>query len=170
PTHADEKKLDIELLCTKIEKMAGFSIIGVTEKELGTSILERCKNIIQIRESMEKSGLQIPIHIFGCLDPLNIIAYFVCGADVFDGLSWLRFSFIDGIGCYINSYAITSGMWSLSDQRLKALTYGKNLQEITLLMNRMRHFSKTYDWNVFELSPNHVSQLKKLVSLAGLTI
>jgi hypothetical protein len=170
PTRPNEDKLDIDLLCSKIEKMACSSIIGVTEKELGSSILERCKNIIRIRESMEKIGLQIPIHIFGCLDPLNIIAYFVCGADIFDGLSWLRFSFIDGVGCYINSYAITSGNWSLNDQRLKAIVYGNNLKELTLLMNRMRHFSKTYDWESFELSARHVAELKKLVSQAGLII
>lgn len=170
PTGQEETKVNIDLLTNNIENLNNFSILGVTEKELGSSVLERCKNIIKLRESLDKKGMQTPIHIFGCLDPFNIIAYFICGADIFDGLSWLRFSFVNGMACYINSYAITSGKWALNDQRLKALTYGHNLQDLTLLMNRMKHFSNTYDWNVFEFKLEHITELKKLVAQAGVKL
>lgn len=168
PEKIGDPFIDIDKLYSCIDKVSTFSILGITEKELGPSILDRCKNIRKIRERLNDNNIHIPIHIFGCIDPLNILAYFICGADVFDGLSWLRFSFVDGLGYYQNSYAITSGKWSLNDQRLKSLSYGENLKEVTLLMNQMRHFSNTYDWKVFELS--YIEELKKLVSQAGIEL
>ncbi len=170
PTPANPKKVNIEELCKNIHLLSGFSILGFTEKELGNSVFQRCENIYKIRQSLTNAGMQTPIHIFGCIDPLNVIAYFCSGADIFDGLSWLRFSFVRGVGNYRNSYAITSGKWSIPDNRLTALSYAENLQELTLLMNRMRQFAVSYNFNVFELPEDYTEQLKKLVSSVGIEL
>src|SRR5699024_2400896 len=93
--------IDVEELIENIHMISNFDILGLTEKELGYSVIERCTNIYRIRLALEKANVNIPIHIFGCLDPLNILIYFLCGADIFDGLSWLRFSYSENKPMYI---------------------------------------------------------------------
>src|SRR5437762_1985645 len=60
------------------------------EQELGRSILERARNIARIRRALVEIGNDLPIHIFGCLDPGLVRYYAMAGADIFDGLQWLR--------------------------------------------------------------------------------
>ena len=112
-----------------ISKYSHFDIIGFTEKELGVSILERCMNIIRIRYALIEEELDIPIHIFGCLDPLSIIIYFSCGADIFDGLSWLRYNFDNdsGVAIYINNNILCHKCWDMPIDMLKTYTAVKTL-------------------------------------------
>lgn len=100
PTLGSGLKIDSKKLLENIKKIEQFDILGLTEKELGNSILERCSNIVKIREEMIMKHIEIPIHIFGCLDPLTVVPYFICGADIFDGLNWLKFSFYKGERLY----------------------------------------------------------------------
>jgi hypothetical protein len=83
-------------------------VLGVTEKELGATVFACMKNIAQLRLEMEKKSLEIPIHIFGSLDPITSPLYYLSGADIFDGLSWLRYSFGNGELHYINTKGIES--------------------------------------------------------------
>src|SRR5260221_13350584 len=46
----------------------------------------------------------IPIHIFGCFDPQTIPYLFFSGADIFDGLSWMRYYFRDGHSFYYREF------------------------------------------------------------------
>ena len=62
-----------------------FSIIGVTEKELGVSFLDRMKKIVELRLGLDEAGLVCPIHVFGSLDPISTCLYFLSGAELFDG-------------------------------------------------------------------------------------
>lgn len=43
---------------------------GVTEKELGDSILRRLRTLAQLRSRPDEVGVGSPIHVFGGLDPL----------------------------------------------------------------------------------------------------
>ena len=60
--------------------------------------------IAHIRIAMKDSGANAPIHIFGSLDPVTTPLYFIAGADIFDGLSWLRYTFSNGDAYYMESY------------------------------------------------------------------
>lgn len=94
PEAADASFVDAASIAAHTETIAGsFCVLGVTEKELGGSMLERCRSLLRIRGALREVGSETPIHVFGCLEPLSILSYFFCGADVFDGLSWLRFAF-----------------------------------------------------------------------------
>jgi hypothetical protein len=145
--------INIGNLIGYLDNRAQFSILGLTEKELGKSILERCQNLLRLRSEFEKSGFQIPIHILGCLDPVLIIAYFLCGADIFDGLAWLRYVFYDGLALYPSTANIITEKWNYSEQEL-ANFYGiQNIQTLNRLTSSMIKFCKTrrieefFEWN-----------------------
>lgn len=104
PETSSQYRVDINTIIEKIDSLREFDIIGFTEKELGTSVFERMKNIATLRNGMEKRDFQKPIHIFGSLDPITTPLYYFSGADIFDGLSWLRFAYDEqsGTASYID--------------------------------------------------------------------
>lgn len=81
----------------EFQDLAGFDIIGVTEKELGADLLDRLKRVALLRAGLDRSGIAAPIHVWGGLDPMLTPLYFFAGAEIFDGVSWLRYAFIDGL-------------------------------------------------------------------------
>lgn len=88
------------------EKLGKLSVIGLTEKEAGSSLRDRLDTIGSLRSQLDKAGLfEMPIHVFGGLDPMRSYLYFLAGADIFDGLSWLRFGFEGGKALYLDAHA-----------------------------------------------------------------
>lgn len=80
-----------------IADLAGFDIIGVTEKDLGADLLERLRRLAQLRVSLDQAKITAPVHVWGGLDPILTPLYFFAGAQIFDGLSWLRYAYLDGV-------------------------------------------------------------------------
>lgn len=74
----------------KIVEGLNPEIIGIPERELGQTIIERCENLKRIRDEVDKTGLDVPIHLLGTGNPVSILAYTVCGADLYDGLEWCK--------------------------------------------------------------------------------
>lgn len=89
--------------------LASFEIVGVTEQELGSSFLERCLVLRSLRRGLDRLGVESPIHVFGVLDPLAVSLYFMCGAEIFDGLTWTRYTTHEGLSVYRDSHAILTG-------------------------------------------------------------
>ena len=75
-------------------ELAGFDIVGVTEKELGRSMLERMVRIATLRLAMDAAEVTAPVHVFGALDPISVCLYFMAGAEIFDGLTWIRYGWL----------------------------------------------------------------------------
>jgi len=161
---------DIDGLIESITLIESFNILGLTEKELGNSLLKRCQNLLRIREAMNSQGLNIPIHVFGCLDPLGVLSYFLCGADIFDGTLWLKFSFYGNVAIYMNNFALLQRKWSESDSSVLASTYVLNLNKLTHLMYDMRRFTREYDLDVFGLNKETLKEVKDLTGTAGLVM
>ena len=65
-------------------------IIGIPERELGASLLERAKTLERIRYEIDKAEREIPIHLLGTGNPISILIYTLCGADLYDGLEWCK--------------------------------------------------------------------------------
>lgn len=65
-------------------------MIGITERELGSGLLERARNLRLIRIELDKVRKNIPIHLLGTGNPTSILIYFLCGADFFDALEWCK--------------------------------------------------------------------------------
>lgn len=95
-----------KLSASDFGNLKGFNIIGVTEKDLGVNILDRCKSIAQLRKGLDNVGINAPIHIWGGLDPVTTPLYFFAGAQLFDGVSWLRYAYKNGIAINKTCYSI----------------------------------------------------------------
>lgn len=104
-----ERFIDTDKVKPVSGNLAEFDVIGVTEKELGDSILDRSFNLLKLRGILDDAQVDRPIHVFGALDPLFIRLYFMCGAEVFDGLTWLRYGIFNGLTVYREAAALLSG-------------------------------------------------------------
>jgi queuine/archaeosine tRNA-ribosyltransferase len=65
-------------------------IIGIPERELGGGLFERAETIKRIRDELSKNEIDIPIHVLGTGNPISLLIYTLCGADLFDGLEWCK--------------------------------------------------------------------------------
>ena len=100
PGPRDGDLLDMNQVMSQVHRFNEFDMIGVTEVELGDSMMARLENIARLRQSMDSNDVIRPLHIYGSLDPVCTPLYFLAGADVFDGLSWLRFAYVNDMAIY----------------------------------------------------------------------
>jgi hypothetical protein len=138
--------------------LAGFDVIGVTEKELGDSMLDRMQRIAELRLGLDQVGNAAPIQVFGALDPLSSCLYFIAGAEIFDGLTWLRYAYLDGMCVYRANYGARSLGLSLRDILVDWKTMVDNvnyLQGMELSMKRVAHD------NEIEHFSHHVELLRR---------
>jgi len=112
--------LPLERVLKRVVQLSGFAVIGLTEKELADSVFDAMTKIARLRTYMDAAGLTAPIHIFGSLDALTTILYFLAGAEIFDGLTWLRFGYQDGKTLYSQNYGVlrdAEGLRRRTDER-----------------------------------------------------
>jgi len=65
--------------------------IGIPERDCGKSVSERATTIIEARRILNEVDDKIILHILGCGNPLSMLLYSYCGADIFDSLDWLKY-------------------------------------------------------------------------------
>jgi queuine/archaeosine tRNA-ribosyltransferase len=129
------------------EELGSFDIIGVTEKELGASLLERMVRIAKLRTVLDEANLKAPIHVFGALDPLGTCLYFLAGAEIFDGLTWIRYAYSEGMCVYVhNAGALKLGLY-VQDRLVRTRTLANNIYFLQELQQRMREFEATKDFS-----------------------
>ena len=154
----------------EVEKSAGslseFDIIGVTEKELGSSPVERCTNLLGLRKSLESVGLNTPIHIFGCLEPIGIVLLAMCGGDIFDGLTWARYAFHGDILVYPGSAQLLGQQWSEDDSVVQRSLAVRNLNSLTELMFRLRSYARSHDFDELGLGEETAHLVKSIMERA----
>lgn len=102
----NHRYIDVDEIVRHIKKFLAFDILGITEKELGHDLMERLKAVAKLRLAMDRENVTIPIHVWGGLDPLLTPLYFFAGAEIFDGISWLRYAYIEGVAVYRDSYSV----------------------------------------------------------------
>lgn len=100
----EAKYVDIKKIVQRVHELSNFDVIGLTEDELGKSLSERMEAVAKLRVAMTRVDMKLPIHIFGSLDPVATPLYFLSGADIFDGLTWLRFAYKDGCAIYTHNF------------------------------------------------------------------
>lgn len=107
PWTKDSEIVDpLKMSNTEFANLRGFGIIGITEKDLGKNIIDRLKRVAYLRKSLNEAGVTSPIHIWGGLDPVITPLYFFAGAEIFDGVSWLRYAYKNGMAVNKECYAI----------------------------------------------------------------
>jgi hypothetical protein len=150
PETENQKYVQIESVLDSINALAKFDIIGFTEKELGGSILKRMMAISTIRRNLDNAKLQLPIHIYGSLDPITSILYFISGAEIFDGLTWIRYGFLNGNACYYNNFGARTCGIDIDNNRTKKYMLSNNLIYLNKIKNQMEKFLVNEDFSVFD--------------------
>jgi len=86
-----DTKVSARGLADQAQQLSPFDVIGVTDRELGQTLLDRLVAIAELRQLLDACGIDAPLHIFGVLDPLLVTLFYFAGAEIFDGLTWLRY-------------------------------------------------------------------------------
>jgi len=170
PETKDQSRIHASRIGSVVGKLGEFDVLGITEKELGYSLFDRVKRIAKIRRSLDAAGLQIPIHVFGTLDMVSTPLYFLAGADIFDGLTWLRFAYRDGLAIYMRDLAAVEPKHfgcRINDLEVRPRVLWSNLQEIWRLGHSMRMYLKTRKLDAFQY---HASFFAKTLEEAGVEI
>jgi hypothetical protein len=142
---------NFSLLASTVSKLAFFSVVGVTEHELGDSLLDRVIAVIELRALLHQAGIEKPIHIFGALDPLFVPLYFAAGADVFDGLTWLRYAYWHGLAVHHEQGPLLTRSTEQREDVRRATVAAGNLTQLGQLHSRMLRFVKEDgDWTLYD--------------------
>lgn len=142
--------LDVAALTPVAEQLREFDIVAVTEKELGQSLHDRLFELGRLRMRLGELSIDAPIHIFGGLDPLLTPLYVACGAELVDGVGWLRYSYgSDDTARYLESRAVLA-----NDIEAKVLprlftTFSENLTYLRRLNGRLRMFASNGQWMAY---------------------
>jgi len=125
--------------------LSRFRVLGVTERELGNSLLERCRALIALRTALAEAGANTPVHVFGTITPGAVLSYFFCGADIFDGLNWLRFVYDGAALRPISEAALDDGEWEQTDGLRFLRQSRQNLRFLRQLQDAMRSYCASGD-------------------------
>jgi hypothetical protein len=105
PETKKDKFIGMKKVIKHVHQLRDFAVVGMTEKEIDDSLFGAMTKIARLRVAMDAADVRAPIHIFGSLDPLTSVLYFISGAEIFDGLTWLRFGYHEGRTMYAQNYA-----------------------------------------------------------------
>ncbi|EKF85856.1 hypothetical protein [Methanobacterium formicicum] len=157
--------IDIDNIIKNMEAISYFDILGFTEKELGNSIIERMVTIAKLRKEMDKNGIEIPIHIFGSLDTITTPLYYFSGADIFDSLSWLRFTFYEGGTFYPEGISSQIHGIRKNTSIINILNIIQNYKYLIEFKRDLEMFQNTGDFAIFknnsEFFENAYNELQK---------
>lgn len=132
------------------EELGSFDIVGVTEKELGRSMLDRMAQLAILRRTMDEAGVSAPLHIFGALDPLSVCLYYLSGAEIFDGLTWVRYAYEDGRCIYTHNLGVLKYGLHVTDDLVKSRALADNYYYLQDLQRRLREFEVTKNFDKLE--------------------
>lgn len=168
PEEAEQDFVDINKISQQIELLSDFDAVGVTEKELGESLLKRMLNIARLRMSMDRAKIELPIQVFGSLDTLSTPLYFLAGADIFDGLTWLRFAYSEGYTAYRNNYGALRFGLDADHEFVEGASRKENLYYLRALRNQMYEFSGRGDFGCFQHHGEFLeSAQRRMMSVLG---
>lgn len=123
--------------------LRAFDVVGVTEKELGDGLLDRMICLARLRRLLDDSGAdRVPLHVFGGLDPVLTPLYFMAGAEIFDGLSWLRYAYHDDDAVHPEELSALTGNIESIQVRRDAQRYLSNLQQLGRLKHALERWAR----------------------------
>ena len=141
--------VNLDKVIAHIDELTEFDILAFTEKELGPSIFKRMEAIARVRIALNKTGSDVPIHVFGSLDPISTPLYFLSGADYFDGLTWLRYAYLNGYAIYNQNFGATQ--LNLDDKvaQMNNQISTRNFTYLQNLQDEMRQFLDGHAFKCF---------------------
>lgn len=138
--------------------LQAFDVVGFTEKELGDSLLSRLVTLARLRAVLDNAGVLAPIHVFGALDPLLTPLYFAAGAEIFDGLSWLKYVYHDGLAVHPDAGSLLRGEQDDSQRFREGKRVVQNLGRLSELRRSLQRHARNEDASFAEFG-DHASIL-----------
>jgi hypothetical protein len=166
PEHKNEL-IEPSIFAKVATHLKDFSVIGFTEYELDHRIIGRMEKLARMRCMLDENEIAAPIHVFGSLDSLSTVLYFLSGAEIFDGLTWLRFGFHSGQTVYRQNYGAIHGDNGIlkNARELSHAMWKDNYYYLESLRDQMRNYVRTKDCRSFDHIGGHVeSALHQLQS------
>jgi hypothetical protein len=108
------------------------------------------QNIARLRMALTNAGLETPIHIFGSLDTISTPLYFLAGADIFDGLTWLRYAYHKGNTIYRQNFGALELGPSVNADMVNLRCWSSNYHYTKNLELQMRRFLKQGNFSEFD--------------------
>lgn len=130
----------------------GIDMIGLTEKDISYPWFIGTSYIRQLRVELDTLlDRYVPIHIFGCFDPQTIPYFFFSGADIFDGLAWMRYYFREGHAFYDKEFEYDTAPEKLlhAGGAIRSLL-AHNIEELERLRADIQYAMLTRDLSQFE--------------------
>lgn len=158
PESHNTNKINLKSLIKNIDLLASFDLLGVTEKELGNSIFDRMIMIAKIRGELDRNEIDIPLHVFGSLDTITTPLYYFAGADVFDGLSWLRFTYHEGDTFYTNSFGPKLHGVHKNTNSIQTRNFDDNITYLLRLKLKLKKFQSSGDFEHFGKNSDFFSE------------
>ena len=162
--------VNVPKLNQHLEALKQFGVVGITAREAGNSFLKRCSSIVMLRDMLNDAGLETPIHVFGAINPYEVLAYFFCGADIFDGLNWLRLAFRNSGSVPIDETATEDMRWNLMEWDLQAVQRTYNLTLLFRLQEAMREYATSGALESLVEEFPLASQAARIAEIAGAEI
>ena len=159
--------VNVPRLATHIGELGQFDIVGITAREAGDSLARRCSTVVMLRDALDDAGLDAPIHVFGAISPLEVLTYCFCGADVFDGLNWLRLSFREHGSIPIEEAAFEDRKATLADFNLRSGEWLANLRCLYRLQESLRRYGLTRDLEALARDFPPARKAARIAELAG---
>jgi hypothetical protein len=90
--------------------------------------------------------------VFGSLDPVTSILYFLAGAEIFDGLTWLKYSYYNSSAIYTSNYGVLNPELGINtiDSRIKSFTISKNTYYLDKMKYTMKDFLQDKNFKIFD--------------------
>ena len=153
--------LTIESIAEHAAMLRHFDIVGVTEKEAGRTFFERLTFVARLRALLDLNEIDKPIHVFGGLDPFMTPLYFLAGADIVDGLTWLRMALTETDARYLPAHAAMSDpMGTLEDIEWRIRR--TNFSRLVDMQTASLRFLRRGDYDMLSGSKELSAAIKKL--------
>lgn len=163
-----DKNINMDEVVENVSLLKRFSVIGVTEKELGNSIFDRMRNLMRLRAELNKVDCHSPIHVFGNLDPLTSTLYFLNGAEIFDGLTWLRYAYYKGMTVYKANCDVLHDRIHQNESLNDKMTITNNLIYLENLRQQMKssvkHFNAGDFSRAFKCFQDNGENLERIIT------
>lgn len=142
-----ESFFDVSAVGDVADGLRQIDIVGVTETELGDSVLDRAAALLRLRRTLDACGVTAPIHLFGVLDPVMTSLYFAVGAEIFDGLTWLRYAAWTEAAIYREATSVLLDRLDLNREVSAAVYQADYLALLRQQRRRLQDFSRTHDFS-----------------------
>lgn len=143
-----------------------FHILGVTEKDIAPTWAHGVHFIKRLRKALTTLQTQhyIPIHVFGCFDIKTVVRFTLAGADIFDGLTWLRYFFSNGEVLYKQEYQFAIPISDLLRIDPKLYMMRNNINEMEELRSHLVYAISTNNLDKFSIELSDIHELSRLLN------